>query len=99
MKLHVTNSEGPLVSPYDQSMQALGSMLRAIVHHRGVQAAAALWIVGSAVVWWLADGRLPFDRPAVSHLSFASQMAAPTVTLVEIFLLMVLTVRLTRNRV
>ena len=74
-------------------------MLRAVVSHRGVQVAVALWIIGYVVVLWLARGSLPFDRPAVAQLPFAVQMAAPTVGLIEIFVLMVLAFLLTRKRV
>src|SRR5580698_4054533 len=70
-----------------------------MVNHRGVQIAAGLWILGYAVVLWLARGSLPFDRPAVNQLPFAVQLAAPSVTLIEIFALMAVTFLLTRQRV
>jgi hypothetical protein len=78
---------------------SLGSVLRAIVRHRGVQTAVVLWVIGYVVVLWLAQGSLPFDRPAIARLPFALQMAAPTVTLIEILVLMVLAFLLTRKRV
>jgi len=78
---------------------SLGSVLRTIVRHRGVQATVVLWVAGYAVVLWLAQGSLPFDRPAIAGLPFALQMAAPSVTLIEIFGLMVLAFLLTRKRV
>jgi hypothetical protein len=77
---------------------SLGSVLRAIVRHRGVQATVVLWVIGYVVVLWLAQGSLPFDRPAVAQLPFVVQMAAPTINLIEIFVLMVLTFLLTRKR-
>jgi hypothetical protein len=77
---------------------SLASTLRAIFFHRGAQTAAALWIAAYLVVLWLAGGSLPFDRPAVAQLPFAVQLAAPTVTMVEIFVLMALTYLLTRRR-
>jgi hypothetical protein len=77
---------------------SLASVLRAIVSHRGVQTAVALWVFGYAVVIWLADGLLPFDRPAVAKLPFALQLAAPSITLIEIFVLMTLVFLLTRRR-
>jgi hypothetical protein len=77
----------------------LGPVLRAVAGHRGVQAVAALWVLGYVVVLWLARGSLPFDRPAVAHLPFASQVAAPTLIMAEIFALMVVTFYLTRSRV
>jgi hypothetical protein len=58
-----------------------------------------LWIISYVVVLWLARGSLPFDRPAVAQLPFAVQMAAPTVGLIEIFVLMMLAFLLTRKRV
>jgi hypothetical protein len=73
--------------------------LKAILGHRGVQATAALWVVVYFVVIWLAQGTLPFDRPAVAQLPFALQMAAPSITLLEIFVLMWLVFLLTRGRV
>jgi len=78
---------------------SLGSGLRAIVSHRGVQIAGALWVAGYVVVLWLAHGRLPFDRPAVARVPFALQMAVPTVVLIEIFGLIAVVFLLTRRRV
>jgi len=77
----------------------LSAQLRAILHHRGVQMAAALWIAGNLIALWLARGSLPFDRPAVARLPFAIQMAAPSVGMIEIFALMLLTFFFTRSRV
>jgi hypothetical protein len=82
----------PTVSP------SLVSVLRAVVGHRGVQTAAVVWLIGHGVVLWLAHGSLPFDRPAVAHLPYSSQVAEPTVVLIEIFVLMALAFLLTRNR-
>lgn len=78
---------------------ALMPIIRAILDHRGVQAAAALWVLVYFVVIWLAQGTLPFDRPAVAQLPFSLQIAAPSITLVEIFVLMWLAFLLTRGRV
>jgi hypothetical protein len=90
----------------DQSLPALaststslGQVLRAIARHRGVQTAVVLWVIAYAVVLFLAHGALPFDRPAVAGLPFAVQLSAPSVGLIEIFVLMVLTFLLTRKRV
>jgi hypothetical protein len=74
------------------------SVLRAIASHRGARIAAALWVVGYVVVLLLARGSLPFDRPAVDRLSFYIQMAAPSIGLIQIFVLMVLAFLLTRKR-
>jgi len=78
---------------------SLRSAFRSIVSHRGVRAAAALWVCGYVVALWLAQGSLPFDRPAVAGVPFAAQMAGPTVGLIEIFVLMVVAFFLTRRRV
>jgi hypothetical protein len=81
------------------AVPSMGAALKAIVNHRGVQATAALWVVSYLVVLWLAQGSLPFERPAVAQLPFALQMAAPSITLLEIFVLMGLVFLLTRRRV
>jgi hypothetical protein len=81
-----------------EATAARSSALRAIGTHRGVQSALVLWLVAYVVLLWLADGSLPFDRPAVARLPFALQIAAPTITLVEIFGLMGLVLLLTRRR-
>jgi hypothetical protein len=59
------------------AIPSLGSVLQTIAGHRGVQTAVGLLVVAYVVVLKLARGSLPFDRPAVAHLSFASQMAVP----------------------
>jgi hypothetical protein len=84
--------------------QALsGSSLRSIIHailsHWGVQLAAGLWVVGYLITIGLAGGRLPFDRPAIAQLPFALQLAAPSITLVEVFALMGLVFLVTKRRV
>jgi hypothetical protein len=78
---------------------SLREILRAIAGHRGVQVSVALWLAGHVLVWWLANGSLPFDRPAVAKLPFALQVAAPTITMIEIFALMALAYLVTRKRV
>lgn len=86
---------GPSSSP----PATLSSVLRTVINHRGVQVAGAAWVVGYLVVLWLAHGSLPFHRPAVDHLPFASQLVQPVVGMIEILGLMVLAFFLTRNRV
>ena len=85
--------------PKSAAVPSLGSVLQAVVGHRGVQTAAALWVVSYLIVLWLAQGSLPFDRPAVAELPFAVQMAAPSITLLEILVLRGLVFLLTRGRV
>src|SRR5476651_2494610 len=74
------------------------SGLAAILRHRGVQAMFVVWVVSYGVVLWLAHGSLPFDRPALAQLSFAAQLASPTVAMIEVFLLMAITFAMTRKR-
>jgi len=79
--------------------ESLRGVLGAIAHHRGVHAVVILWVGAYLAVLWLAHGALPFDRPAVAQLPFALQLGAPTITLLEISVLMALTFLLTRKRV
>jgi hypothetical protein len=82
-----------------QVAAALSAGLRTIVMHRGVQATVFFWVVGYLLVFWMASGSLPFDRPAVAALPFSLQLAAPSITLIEILGLMGLVFLLTRGRV
>jgi hypothetical protein len=59
---------------------------------------AVLWIICYIAVLELAHGSLPFDRPAAAQGSFAMQIAAPTIGLVEIIVLMALAFILTSKR-
>jgi hypothetical protein len=72
--------------------------LKTVASHRGAQTTLVLWIAGSVVALWLARGSLPFDRPAVAGLPFLLQMAAPSLGMMQIFLLMLLVFVLTRKR-
>jgi hypothetical protein len=85
------NREAPLLSFRQQ-------LARATILHPAVQLAIGLWIAAYAAVLMLADGRLPFDRPAVARLPFALQLAAPTAGMIEIFVLMGVVFALTRTR-
>jgi hypothetical protein len=60
--------------------------------------AVILWIAAYAAVLLLADGRLPFDRPALAGIPFAAQLAAPSLVMIQIFLLMGVVYWLTRKR-
>jgi hypothetical protein len=93
------NVRDPLLPARPAASASLNAQLRAILHHRGVQLTAALWIVGNLAALWLARGSLPFDRPAVAQLPFSIQMAAPSIGMIEIFALMLLTFLVTRARV
>jgi hypothetical protein len=80
------------------TVTSLGSAMRAVVVHRGVRVAATLWVAGSLFVLWLAQGSLPFDRPAVAQLPFSLQFAMPTMGMIEVFVLMIVTFLLTSTR-
>ena len=86
-------------APQPAAAVASGAVFRVILRHRGVQVAFTLWVVGYLLVFWIAGGSLPFDRPAVATLPFALQLAAPSITLIEILVLMGLVFLITRQRV
>jgi hypothetical protein len=73
--------------------------VRANILNRWVLIALGLWVLAHVVVVLLAGGQLPFDRPALAGLSFAYQLAIPTVGLIEIMLLMALVYGLTYRRI
>jgi len=56
------------------------------------------WAAANCAAVVLADGYLPFDRPALAGASFAAQMAGPSVALLEVFALMGVVWWLTRRR-
>jgi hypothetical protein len=85
--------------PQSSAATSLAAGFRAILSHRGVQATITLWVIGYVLVVLIAGGSLPFDRPAVAALPFALQLAAPSITLIEILVLMGLVFLLTRRRV
>lgn len=60
--------------------------------------AVIVWVAANLAVVVLARGSLPFDRPALAGFPFAAQMAAPSVGMIEIFLLMGVVWLLTRRR-
>jgi len=84
-----------VTTPASSPVAGLTSLLR----HRGVQATLVLWAAGYGVVLMLAHGSLPFDRPAVAQLSFAAQLAVPSLGLIEIFVLMAIIFAMTGKRV
>jgi hypothetical protein len=72
--------------------------LRRILTSRATHVGVAAWLLLNAAAWWLAQGYIPFDMPAVRHLPFLSRMLSPTIGLIEVFALMALTWWLTRRR-
>lgn len=77
---------------------SLRAALGAVVRHRGVQFAAAVWIGSAIAVLWRAHGSLPFSRPAVAKLPFVAQVLGPTIAMAEVFILMVVAFVVTRRR-
>src|SRR5215831_8497182 len=76
-----------------------GSRLVAVtVRHPAVQVAAVLWIIANAVLLLLANGVLPFDRPALADTPFVQQVALPSLGLIEVFILMAVVCALTSRR-
>jgi hypothetical protein len=85
--------------PSSPQLEPFSTVLRGVLNSSAVRIAVLLWILGYIIALCLARGSLPFDRPAIAQLSFATQMAAPSIGLIEIFLLMILTFFVTRKRV
>lgn len=75
-----------------------GQTLRRILASRATHVAIIGWIAANAAAYWIAGGMIPFDMPALSGLSFNARMAAPTITLIEIFGLMAIAFWMTRKR-
>ncbi len=69
-----------------------------LARHRLALLAAGAWVGAHLAVLALADGALPFDRPALATAPFAMQMAVPSLGLIEIFGLMALVGWMTRRR-
>jgi MFS family permease len=79
--------------------QSLGVRIaRATVLHPAGLVALAIWVIANAAVVILSRGSLPFDRPAITGLSFAVQVAVPSVELLEVFGLMGVVYAITRKR-
>jgi hypothetical protein len=76
-----------------------GRLIHNVLLRPAVLVAAVLWIVANVVVLLLANGRLPFDRPALASMSFAQQVALPSLGLVEVSVLGILVYALTSRRV
>ncbi len=73
-------------------------LARGTVLHPAAQTAAVLWIAATVAVILLAQGVLPFDRPALAGIPFAQQVALPTAGLVQVGILMAVVHVLTRKR-
>jgi hypothetical protein len=56
------------------------------------------WLAANALVLAIAQGSLPFDRPALAGSSFAQQVLFPNVGLLEVLMLIGVVYALTRKR-
>lgn len=74
-------------------------LLTNTIRQPAIQIAFGLWLAAYVAVLLTAGDRLPFDRPALAGIPFAAQLAAPSLGMVEIFLLMGIVHWLTRGRV
>ena len=70
---------------------------RVSVLHPAGMVALALWTIANLAVVILARGSLPFDRPVVASMPFATQVASPTLGFLEIFALMGVVYAITRT--
>jgi hypothetical protein len=68
------------------------------VRHPAAQMSAAVWATATVAVLVLANGVLPFDRPALAEMTFFQQVALPSLGLVEVFVLMGVVYALTSRR-
>ena len=80
-----------------QSPSFRRSVTRSTLAHPVFWFAVVVWVALNAEAIKLSGGVLPFDRPAFASMPYAVQMAAPTVGLLEIFLLMAVVWFLTRK--
>ncbi len=74
-------------------------LIASTLGHPAVQVAAVLWVAANVIVLLLANGFLPFDRPALAGMPFAQQVALPSFGLIEVFVLMAVVYALTSRRV
>jgi hypothetical protein len=77
----------------------LNRLIQNTVLHPAVIVAAVLWVAAIVAVLLLAQGHLPFDRPALADMTFARQIALPNLGMIEIFALMIVIHALTSRRV
>ncbi|MBV9906281.1 MAG: hypothetical protein JOY52_01820 [Hyphomicrobiales bacterium] len=73
--------------------------IRTVLWRPAILIAIAAWVCAHIAIIALSDGVLPFDRPALSAMPFTIQLAAPTVGMIEIFVLMAIVYWVTRRRI
>lgn len=72
-------------------------MGRSLLGHRSVRLAIAGWLLAHLLTLPLARGNLPFERPLLEGTSFAAQMIAVDVAMLEVLMLIALIVWLSRH--
>lgn len=72
---------------------------RSVLWRPAILVAIVVWVCAHIAVVALSGGFLPFDRPALSAMPFAIQLAAPSVGMIEIFVLMAIVYWITRRRI
>jgi hypothetical protein len=87
------------MNPAKPRLASFSQLFRNVARHPAVRIAAVLWVAATIAVLALADGSLPFDRPALAGMSFAQQVALPSLGLIEVFALMTVVYFLTSRRV
>lgn len=77
---------------------SLRGTLACILSNRATHLAVIAWLGINAAAFWLAGGLIPFDTPSLQRLPFGMRMAIPTISLIEVFVLMGIAFWLTRKR-
>jgi hypothetical protein len=73
--------------------------LATLLAQRSVQITLVAWVAAYVVVILVAQGNLPFHRPALHDVPFVSQLVSPTLAMVEVLILIAVVFALTRRRV
>jgi hypothetical protein len=74
------------------------SWLAKLLSERSVQITLIAWLVANALILAIAQGELPFDRPALEGSSFLFQVVSANLLPVEVILVMGVVYALTRKR-
>ena len=85
-------------SPFLSSSPRKRSWFATLLSQRSVQITWIAWLVANVLILAIAQGTLPFNRPALAGQSFAYQVVFANLGLVEVFGLMGIVYALTRKR-
>lgn len=61
------------------------SWLTALLAQRSVQITVFSWVAANILVLVLAQGNLPFHRPSLHDVPFATQVLSPNLAILEVF--------------